>query len=134
MRRAIYQRQRTESGGQVHSFLEVKSAELVHRQPLVFCLEDSSALNRHAHGKFSHPQPVDGLTEVGDHSNVHLAEQAAQIFRSEIGVVIKKLPGNTRAAHSANVGGKNFSLQFGIEQIPVGLVLVRVDQLSVISG
>ena len=55
-------------------------------------------------------QPVDGLTEIGDQRDVHLAEQAAQIFRSEIGVVIKKLPRNTRAAYSANIGGKNFSL------------------------
>src|SRR5688572_11430862 len=48
-------------------------------------------------------------------------------------MIVKKLPWNTRAAHSANIGGKNFSLEFRVEQIPVGLELARIDQLRVIS-
>src|SRR4029079_6868716 len=47
-------------------------------------------------------------------------------------MVVKKLPGNTRAADFAHVRGKNFSLQFRIEKIPISFELPWIEELGVI--
>src|SRR5215831_20804746 len=107
-------------------------AELIHRQPLVLRFENSSPLDRYTHGELAGTQPVDGLAQVRYQRHIHLAEQAAQILRSEIGMIIEKLPRNPRSAHFANVRGDNLSLELGIQQIPIGFVFARIDQLSVV--
>jgi len=37
-------------------------------------------LYRHTDGEFPRAKPVNGLTKIGGHRDIHLAEQAAEIF------------------------------------------------------
>jgi hypothetical protein len=48
-------------------------------------------------------------------------------------MIVKKLPRNASSADSANINRENFSLELGIEKIPVGFVLAWVEQLAIVS-
>src|SRR6266702_1916917 len=102
---------------------------VLHRQTLVFGSHGIFAA--HTYGKFSLRQPIGHLAEILGVGDIHAAEKFLHVLRTDLGTVIKKL--HRRAQPGVSwIERDDFSFLLGIDDVPIGFELFRVDQIGVV--
>src|SRR5919106_2340195 len=81
--------------------------------------------------KFPGGEPVNHLPFVARVGEIHLAEKSFNELGSEVGMVVEKPQRVSHGAHTADIVRDDLSLPLWIEEIPVRLDFLRIDQLGV---
>ena len=114
-------------------FLPIAGVEHLYRQSLAFGVERVVGLAEEIEREAFLRQPVGGLTVIARVGDIHFAQQAAQILRPELGVMIEEARAVAPFA-GFGVGGDDLAFPLGIQDIREGFEFARARQRGMVAG
>src|SRR5438445_13647485 len=129
MGRAIHQRQCTELLDQSAAFFKNTGTESVYGQSLLF--QDIDVTEK-ADRELSRRQPVGSLAKIAKQRQVHLAKKFSNKRRAKLRMVIKESGIAGAGPCLADIPRLDLPLPLRIDQIPVRLEFLYVDEFGVV--
>src|SRR5512139_957745 len=64
--------------------------------------------------------------------NVHLREQPSEKLLAQFGDIVEEPPANPLAAGLTRIERNDFTAPFGVDDVPIGFELFRIDEILVV--